>query len=270
MSQIEGVTAADFVTGEAVALEIPSAGLGARFLGILIDAIVQIIVLILLLVSAATMFRDVDDALGEALITAIIAFTFLGLPVGVEVLTNGKSLGKLATGTRVVRTDHGALTARHSLVRGVIGLVEIWLTAGALAGSTAFLSRRTQRIGDLAAGTIVVRERVKLVTPIPLVTIPYLQEWVRRSDVGDIPPALTVAARQFLGRRLQLSPFARARMGVELAGQLARYVSPLPPPGTHPEDVIAAVVTERGRRDLERWGTNARRWSTMQQAAARR
>ncbi len=84
----------------------------------------------------------------------------MGGPIAVETLSHGRSLGKMACGLRVVRDDGGPIRFRHSLVRGLIGVIEILMTFGVVACIASLVSARGRRLGDVFAGTLVVRERV--------------------------------------------------------------------------------------------------------------
>ena len=88
--------------------------------------------------------------------------TFLVYPTTIETLTRGKSLGKLALGLRVVRDDGGTVTVQQSFVRALVGIVEIYVVPRRRRRSSAALvSSRGKRLGDYAAGTYVVRDRVQ-------------------------------------------------------------------------------------------------------------
>ena len=91
---------------------------------------------------------------------ATFLLVLVGGPIAVETLSHGRSLGKLACGLRVVRDDGGPIRFRHALVRGAIGVVEILMTFGVVACVASLVSARGRRLGDVFAGTLVVRERV--------------------------------------------------------------------------------------------------------------
>lgn len=252
----------DLVTGEAVALDLPVASLGLRLGGFIIDAIVIGVVMLVAILALFRPLLGTDLALGQAMVVLTIAGVFLVLPTAVEIATRGRSLGKLACGTRVVRVDHGPLSPRHSVVRWVIGLVEIWAMSCSVAGLCALFTPRCQRVGDLAAGTIVVKERMPLVLPPPVPMPPHLVHWAQNCDLGAVPQRLAMSARQFLLRRNSLTLQARNRLGHDLCTQALACVSPAPPP-SHPEDVLAAVLAERARRDAVRWTATSSRWQRL-------
>ena len=91
---------------------------------------------------------------------ASFLLVLVGGPIAVETLSHGRSLGKLACGLRVVRDDGGPIRFRHALVRGAMGVVEILMTFGVIACIASLVSARGRRLGDVFAGTLVVRERM--------------------------------------------------------------------------------------------------------------
>ncbi|WP_408899645.1 RDD family protein [Nocardioides sp. R1-1] len=253
MSHFATVTADDLVTGEGVALDLPAASLGLRMASGLVDVLVTLfsfVALFILLTVAALPFAD--EALLAAAVVLTMVLTFLVIPTALETLTRGRSLGKLALGLRAVRDDGGPISFQHALVRALIGFVEIYAFSGAPAFFSIMLSSRGKRLGDYAAGTYVVRERVPLRLPAPPPMPRELASWARRTDLGALPTGTTLAVRQFLGRLGTLDPGSRERVGRALLADVLPYVAPPPPPGAPPELVLMAVVAERRERDLVR------------------
>ena len=193
-----------------------------------------------------------DEALARVAIVGTIITVFVVFPTTVETLTRGKSLGKWAFGLRTVRDDAGPISFQHALVRALIGFVEIYATGGGAAFFSAMLSSRGKRLGDYAAGTYVVRERIRLRLAPPAMMPPELASWARGADVTSLPTGLALAVRQFLARSPGLDPVARGSVGGTLAQQVAPYVAPPPPPHTSPEAFLAAVVATRRERDQAR------------------
>ncbi len=242
---------ADLVTGEAVVLELRPAAFAARALAYLLDAFLTIGILLGSIVAMSVLAAGLDDAGVAAVALVTMVGCLVGLPVTVETLTRGRSVGKYAAGLRVVRDDGGPVRFRQAFVRGLLAVVEIYgLPFVALISS--LVSPQGKRVGDLLAGTYVIRERGGVEIPPPVRMPPHLAGWAVEADIGRIPERLALAARGFLGRFDRLHPQARVRLGVSLADHVARYVAPTPPPGTSPEAYLAAVLAERTRRELER------------------
>ncbi|GAA6526109.1 RDD family protein [Intrasporangium sp. DVR] len=240
------------VTGEGVALELPVANLGTRALSGLIDVIAHVGLLIGVFFLTRALTGQASEAVSRTgMIVALVA-VLVGVPTVSETLSRGRTLGKLITGLRVVRDDGGPISFRHALARALVGWVEIYLLTGIAAVISAMVTARTKRLGDLAAGTYVIAERSRIQLPPPPVAPPELEGWARRADIAALEPDLAVAVRQFLPRAPLLVPTARQELGRQLLARVLPRVAPAPPPGHHPEAVLAAVMAERYRRDLER------------------
>jgi uncharacterized RDD family membrane protein YckC len=242
----------DLVTGEAVVLDLRPASFITRALALALDLFVTVVLTILVVWLLTATTGVIDQAAGSALGLVMLLGVLIGIPITVETLTRGRSLGKLAAGLRVVRDDGGPIRARHALIRGLLGVLEIYWSFGSIALITSLLNRRGKRLGDLLAGTYVIRERSPREQPNLVQMPPHLHPWAAASDLGRLPDRLSLAARQFLGRAARLAPASRERLGRGLAEQVSRYVAPSPPPGTHPEDFLAAVLAERRDRDYAR------------------
>lgn len=247
----------DLVTGEAVALDLPAASFGHRIVSALIDVVITVILLLLAMWVALSITLPIDAAvLRIGLIGSLVA-VLIGFPTTMETLTRGRSLGKMAMGLRTVRDDGGPITFQHSFVRALLGVVEIYGLSGSVALLSSMLNTRGKRLGDFAAGTYVVRDRVALQLA-PPVMVPFpLQGWAATADIARLPTGLALAVRQFLARAHAVDPEARWRQAGALAEQVRRYVAPPPPPGTPPDAFLAAVVGARRERDARRLGREA-------------
>jgi uncharacterized RDD family membrane protein YckC len=251
------LTTDDLVTGEAVALDLPPASLGSRIASGAIDVTVTLALLVALVLGLVVAALQTDEALIAVALLAAIIVSFLVFPTALETLTRGKSLGKLAFGLRTVRDDAGPISFHHAFVRALVGVVEIYLFLGGPAFFSALLSTRGKRLGDFAAGTYVVRERVRLRLTPPATMPPELARWAAGADMASLPTGLALAIRQFLGRLPQIDPASRATIGGRLATRVSEYVAPPPPPGTPPEAYLAAVVASRRERDSARLAREA-------------
>ncbi|WP_069884109.1 RDD family protein [Streptomyces luteocolor] len=243
----------ELVTGEAVALELRPAKLPSRALAVLIDLVVAWAVYIAVTVGVIASTSSLDDAAAAAVAVAGFVLVLVGGPIAVETLSHGRSLGKLACGLRVVRDDGGPIRFRHALVRGAVGVVEILMTFGVVACIASLVSARGRRIGDVFAGTLVVRERVPVgqtafVPPPP----PRLVGRFSGLDLSGVPEGLWLAIRQYLTRMGQLDPQVGWAMAERLAGDLVERTGTPAPQGVPPAAYLAAVVHERQARDARR------------------
>jgi uncharacterized RDD family membrane protein YckC len=248
----------DLVTGEAVALELPAATVAVRVASGLIDVTIELILLIVLLVVAFAAVSTSDEALTAVVSLLCTVGVLVALPTALETLTRGKTVGKWALGLRAVRDDAGPITFRQSLVRALVGFVEIWVFLGVPALLCSLVSAKGKRLGDMVAGTYVVRERFPFPPMRPVLMPPQLAHWAASADIAPLPDTLALATRQFLMRASTLNPASRATLGTQLLTQTLAHVAPLPPAGHHPEAVLAAVLAERRRRDEARLARDAR------------
>ncbi|WP_432486820.1 RDD family protein [Kineococcus sp. SYSU DK018] len=260
----------DVVTGEAVVLGLRAASFASRALSAAIDAVAQLLVLGALLYASQALLSSTDEAATAAVVLAETVLCLVGIPTAVETATRGRSLGKLVTGVRAVRDDGGPVRFRHALVRALAGFFELWSLVGSPAIICALLNGRGKRIGDLMAGTYVVRERTAA-RHVPLPPMPpELAGWARQADIGRLPDGTVVAARQFLARAASLHAGSRGALGASLAGALLPHVAPPPPAGTDPERFLAAVLVERRDRELARMQARARRTAELERSIGRR
>jgi uncharacterized RDD family membrane protein YckC len=207
-------------TPEGVDLELTLAGVGSRFSSALVDYLIQFVILVALAVVLGVGLR-LDPGAGGFALAVWVALSFLlfvGYDVSFEVLNSGRTPGKRLNGLRVVREDGSEVTLPTSAVRNVLRLVDI-LPGWYLVGMAAIVvSRRNQRLGDLAAGTLVVRDRKPLPRELrlPASTVPLRSAL----DTSAIGPHELEAVLAFLARRDDLTPDARLQVASELAARL--------------------------------------------------
>lgn len=226
----------DIRTPESVAFSYELAGLGSRFLAVAIDLVIQVAILLAIFGglalaasrigpaakhAAASGAEKIGEAVGVALLVAIVFAIFFGYFIAFETLWNGQTPGKKAIGIRVVRDGGYPIDFGASLVRNLIRIGEIVLGTYALSAISMLASPENKRLGDLAAGTIVVRD-ARLALPDELQSEPDPVYSATRYLAGDERALI----KRFLERRDALTPERRG----ELAAQLARRVRERVPP----------------------------------------
>ena len=249
----------ELVTGEAVVLDLRSSSFVLRAAGTIIDYLLYFgsyIGIIVVMFSLADQF-GLDQALLTAISIVGLVLCLVVIPTAVETATHGKSLGKLAIGSRIVRDDGGSIGFRHAFIRALTGVFEIFMTFGGMAAIIALLNGRAKRLGDLVAGTYSQNERVSTVAT-PVFGVPTaLAEWASTADVATLPDALARRVAAFLAQAASLTPATRERLSHELADEVSVFVSPVP--AANAELFLAAVVSVRRDREsaalgLERSG----------------
>jgi uncharacterized RDD family membrane protein YckC len=241
----------EIVTGEAVALDLRPASFVLRSAGALIDFVAYVglyIALVLIVIPILIESFQLDEAVVAAVAIAMLVLAIVVVPIAVETLSHGKSLGKLAIGARIVRDDGGAIGFRHAFIRALLAVIEVFMSFGGIAVVVSLLNDRSKRLGDLVAGTYSQYERVSLVDP-PVYGVPVqLEQWALTVDIARMPDRLSRRIAQFLAQASRLTPETRARISRELAIEASPYVSPLPQ--TEAELFLAGVAAVRREREL--------------------
>jgi uncharacterized RDD family membrane protein YckC len=234
------------VTPEAVLLEFETAGVASRGLARLIDAFIQV-VLALLALMVVGIVGVAAEAAAPGIMAAIVllvgSLVLFGYPIACETLWSGRTLGKAVLGLRVVTREGAPVHLRHSAIRAIVGFVEVILLPFVAVLSTA-ISSANQRMGDLTAGTIVVRERAgsRNAIAVGFPPPPGWEAYARTLDVSIVSAAQYQVIRSFLMRVLVLTPEARGRLALRLANPVARAMHHTPPPNLGPELFLVCVA----------------------------
>ncbi len=232
-------------TPEGVTLDVQLAGVGSRFAAGLIDQVLKFAVLGALLLLG----QVVEGALFAAWLLVVVFLVQFGYDVLFETLASGRTPGKRWTGLRVVRAGGGPVGFLASALRNLLRIVDA-LPGFYLVGFLAILfTKNNQRLGDLAAGTLVVRER-RQVTTLPPAASPPADAvpgddslW----DVSAITAEEVATVRRFLDRRATLTSDARARLAYEMATRLGPKVVG-PPRRWEPEAFLEYLVSAKAAR----------------------
>lgn len=241
---------AEVLSGEAVAIDVQPVGFFLRTLGALIDMLISIAVFVLVIFLMLWLSGQglLSEAFQRILTVTAFVVSFVVLPCGMEVALRGRSLGKLAVGGRIVRIDGGTAGFRHAFIRALLGVLEIYMTFGAIAIIAGAFSARSQRLGDMVAGTYSQRVRTPpLIEHVPIMPAGLL-EWAVLADVARLPDRLARRIAQFLQNAERLTPAARARVAAELVAETREYVSPQP--AAPPEQILIAMTILRREREL--------------------
>jgi uncharacterized RDD family membrane protein YckC len=236
------------VTPEAVLLDLPAAGIATRIGAKLVDLVCMSV-----LFSAGLVIGSLfSGTLGSTTLTVfavIWTFTVLVLvPFVCEGLWNGRTPGKAAFGLRAVTLDGGPVLWRHCFLRGIAQLVDVYSFVGLIP---ALATRRSQRFGDLMAGTFVLVEPRgrSSATPIAFFPPPGWEAFVGSLDVGRIRPEQYRLVRSFLLRVNELDGPARWHMATRLADAARARVSPAPQAGMSPEVYLVCVASAYQHRN---------------------
>ncbi|TDO51343.1 putative RDD family membrane protein YckC [Kribbella sp. VKM Ac-2527] len=243
------------VTGEAVVLQVRIARMPTRALACAIDFTLQSIVLgVVLTALLGFLITEASEALGIALVFITLLLVLVGYRVVMETLTRGRTLGKMMLGLRVVRDDGSSIRFRHALVRALLWVfVDFAPWFAASPGIVASLmNKQGKRIGDMVAGTVVIRERHQPMASPPLFVPGHLVQWAQSLELSRLSDDLANTSREYLARYRELEPAAQVALGDALAFRVGGVTAPAPPVPIASPAFLSAVLAERRRRELAR------------------
>jgi uncharacterized RDD family membrane protein YckC len=232
-------------TPEGVELQLVLAGIGSRFIAAVIDLFIQLLLLILAVVVTSSV---VGGAAGKAIFyVALFAIYLYDVPF--EVLASGRTPGKRLTHLRVIREGGAPVSLTASFIRNVLRFVDILPGAYIIGLVSILATKRNQRLGDLAAGTLVVRESASGGHAGQPAQQPRgeaemdLLGW----DVSAVTQEELVAVRRFLQRRATLDRLPRAELAHRLHRAMAAKVSGAPD-GLSSERFLEALARAKTQR----------------------
>jgi uncharacterized RDD family membrane protein YckC len=229
-------------TPEGVELELRLAGVGSRFSSGSLDYLIKFVALgaFALLVELVFGGAVAAVAIAVAFFLAVVVYD-----VVFEVRSAGATPGKRALGVRVLLADGGPVGVRASSVRNLLRLIEGPLLMYVPAVISILVTKRNQRLGDLAAGTVVARHSPRGGPSFNRYRAPgqQLGDW----DVSSITPEELAAVRSFLARRHGFDPAARSRIASMLAFKLRDKVAGANTPQFQPERFLEEL--ERAKSD---------------------
>lgn len=228
-------------TSEGIVVEMRIAGIGSRSLAWLLDGLIVLAVLIMVGLGGVLLGGwDAATATGVASLTGLVLpIVYL---VAFETLNGGRTIGKMAAGIKTVKTSGAPIGFSAALVRALLLVFDIAFAGIGLV--TMLLTNKSQRLGDLAAGTVVVRDRVRTVPSIaapPIATAAAFEHrWdvtaVTEPEIGAIRRLLERAGSLPTGRRSQLAEELKARIAPRVGGVDRTYP---------PEEFLTRVLLEK-------------------------
>lgn len=242
-------------TPEGVDLQLTLAGLGSRAVARIVDQAIQTGLIIAVTVLAASVGGSGDGAAVGVVFLLVLFLVQFGYDVLFEMMASGRTPGKRWSGLRVVRADGGPVGFLPSAVRNLLRLVDFLPGVYAVGMVAVVASPRNQRLGDLAAATLVVRERrggrrstaPPAAVPVAASPPPAGGAEAAAWDVSAVTPEELATVRRFLERRPGLTPDARTRLAADLAERLRPKVVG-PPPDQRPEAFLEALAAAKTAR----------------------
>lgn len=261
-------------TPELVEIEMPVAGIGSRFVALLIDYLIWFVVVVVVGVldsmidPSLARFSKLGEKWEIALVTLFFFLLFWGYFALFEAFWNGRTPGKRIAKIRVIQRTGRGIGIYEALIRNLLRVIDmIPPPVYAVGVICIFVTRQNQRLGDLAAGTIVVHERDRLVSTATevsgrtftsgLFTVPAAVEIRPRIEVASaavqrLGPADLEVLEGFFARRLDFTLETRAALAQRILAAILNKSGLVLPPDISPEIFLEEIA--RQLRDLSRLG----------------
>jgi len=258
-------------TPEQIGIRFEVAGFGSRFVAALVDGACMALLLIAAVLVPFLLMRQGADAAGQIaenisdhrsaldgvdaalrIVMLLAAFAVIwGYYIVAELVTDGRSPGKRAVGLRVVRTDGLPIGLSESVIRNLVRVVDFLPGVYGVGMVAVMATARSQRLGDLAAGTIVVKDRAgERLDDMPGPSPPGGGGTVAAPALAALPSPLTAVERdlveRFLDRRLTLEDGPRAALARSIAAPLRARLGDLGIAATVDDETWLSRAASRG------------------------
>ncbi|HXQ76443.1 MAG TPA: RDD family protein [Acidimicrobiales bacterium] len=261
-------------TPEGVSLDTVLAGLGSRFAAFALDFLLQVVLFAVIAVVVVIAFHrggETSGLIATGILALVFLLDFIGYFIICEMLWSGRSVGKRAAGTRVVRVGGAPVGFWSSLLRNITRLIDMLPAPFYLVGSVLILSTsKNQRLGDLLGNTVVIRERQAAMTLQRGTSFSEPGQWMAPGAFAPpwapgyagspaLPPELAhwdvsavndgelTLVRTFLANRWGYTPEARGALALQLADRLWPLVAG-PVTAPHPEQFLEAILLVKSVR----------------------
>jgi uncharacterized RDD family membrane protein YckC len=263
-------------TPEQIGLEYDIAGLGTRFLATVVDIIFLSLILFVVgclgvfgvsavgvLISEAVWGTDGDAIMFVVLaLMGLLMFAILwGYYVFFETIWNGQSPGKRWTGLRVIQEGGYPIRFSHAAIRNIVRIADFLPFMYVVGAVVMLVDKRSRRLGDLVAGTIVVKELPEVaagtiggaIAHIPTAAMPGMQGIIVSGD-HEIPNLHRITAadqsliREYFMRRPEFLPEATSALSLKLATAFARKLE-YTPTGDVPDQFLARLARQIGEKE---------------------
>ncbi len=243
-------------TPEQIALELPLAGIGSRFLAIAIDTLIQAglylitgLVFLLLVPAGFSIFSFLPKTLGPAIAIFVGFAIYWGYFAIFEIIWKGQTPGKRVAGIRVIKESGRSISAFEAIGRNFMRAVD--MQPGLLYGVglvCMMLNKQSRRVGDFVAGTVVVHERpTDEVRPTWNTAV---EDGSSAGGIGQGTAEELVLIETYLSRRFELDPEVRLRTAIQIADRIKAKTGLQPQSHQHVDDFLeeaARKVRDRGR-----------------------
>ena len=251
----------------------PIAGIGSRFIALLVDYLVWIPSMLMIgkifsyILPGISAFNRLSEQWAIALYTFLIFLFNWGYFTLFEAFGNGRTPGKRAARIRVIQRSGRAIGLFESMARNFIRFIDMipFVVPYAVGTIAIFVTRDHQRLGDLAAGTLVVRDRIEeapastestrtftanLFAPAIPTPEPHAGFTLPDHGVAKLNSADLQVLESFFARRLDMPMATREALAQRIAAAIQAKSGLEPPPGVSTETFLE--IAARQLRDVAR------------------
>jgi uncharacterized RDD family membrane protein YckC len=251
-------------TPELVSIELPLAGIGSRFIAILVDSLIlgaAVILLIFLgvfIITALGNFGEKSASWGIGILLLILFLLFWGYFALFETFNNGRTPGKRVAKIRVIHQSGRGINFAEALARNLVRIIDYMPGFYGVGIAAMFMSRRSQRLGDMVAGTLVVREReveapmwnestsrtltAAALAPNSPIPPPHLRVALPAPALAKLSPSDLEVLEGFFSRRLDMDLTTRSALANRIASALCAKSGLTIPPEISVETFLEAVA----------------------------
>jgi uncharacterized RDD family membrane protein YckC len=260
-------------TPELVAIRMPIAGIGSRFIALLVDYLIWVPAILIVgkifayFKPSLGAFNKLSEQWAAAIYLFLIFLFNWGYFTLFEAFWNGRTPGKRVARIRVIQRSGRAIGLFESMARNFIRYIDMfpWLVPYAVGVVAIFATRDHQRLGDLAAGTLVVRDRIEE-TPVNTETTrtftanlfapqtptpePHTAFSLPDHGIARLSGADLQVLESFFARRLDMPLATREALAQRIATAIQARSGLEIPPGASVETFLE--ITSRQLRDVAR------------------
>jgi len=259
-------------TPELVDIEMPLAGIGSRFIALLVDyliwgaGLVVLWVLGVIFLPGIKAFSEISEQWAVAIVTIIVFLVYWGYFTLFEAFWNGRTPGKRVARIRVIQRSGRAIGLFESMARNLLRIIDQIPFCYAVGVVSIFVTKQHQRLGDLVAGTLVVRDReeeapmwgesgsrtftAQAFVPRAPIPEPHFAVTLPASGIAKLSATDLEVLEGFFARRLDMSLETRQALAQRIASALQAKSGLETPDGASVETFLEA--TARQLRDVAR------------------
>jgi uncharacterized RDD family membrane protein YckC len=243
-------------TPEQIALELPLAGIGSRFLALTIDTLIQTVfylitafIFLVTLPLGSSVFMFLPRLLGPALAVFVLFAVYWGYFAFFESVWSGQTPGKRYAGIRVIKESGRPINAFEAIARNLMRAVDGLPGVYGVGLVCMMCNRQSRRLGDFVAGTVVVHEKP---------TEDVRPSWNTSEEraaatapgLAQVTPEELVLIETYLHRRWDLDNWVRGNTAAQIAERIKAKTGLQPQPGQHIDDFLeeaAKKIRDSGR-----------------------